>query len=368
MSWWKKEQKKSYEELPIKEGTIVNYLTDALLAFDKNSKLSLINIKAEEFFRVREKEVLGMSILNLSRFPNFRPLVSFLGGGIKIVSREELEIKKDFILEVTTVPLEIKREKKGTLVILHNVSREKLVDRMKSEFVTLAAHQLRTPTSAVKWSLQILLEGDLGELNKKQKEIIGEAYETNDRAIKLVGDLLDVAQIEEGKYISKTVLIDIEGLIQSIVGDYKLRLKERELKVKLKKPGEGLPKIMIDVEKMRTAIRNIFDNAIRYTLPGGKISIVLKGNKKEIEVQIQDTGLGIPRSEQGKIFTKFFRGANVMKIDTEGTGLGLYISKNIIEAHGGMIWFDSEEGKGTTFYFTIPIREKYGEFLGEKFY
>ena len=106
-----------------------------------------------------------------------------------------------------------------------------------------------------------------------------------------------------------------------MVDGYKLRLKERELKVKLKKSEEGLPKIMIDAEKMRTAVRNIFDNAVRYTLPGGKISIALKGNKKEIEVQIQDTSLGIPRNQQEKIFTKFFRGANIMKIDTEGSEL-----------------------------------------------
>lgn len=264
--------------------------------------------------------------------------------------------------------MKIKERKRGTLVILRDITREKLVDRMKSEFVTLAAHQLRTPTSAVKWALKTLLEGDLGALNKKQKEIIEEAYVTNDRSIKLVNDLLDVAQIEEGKYLSKITLSNIEDIIQSVVDSYSKSIKEKKLKVELKKSKEELSRVMLDVAKMRTAIRNIFDNAVRYTLPGGKISIILKGGEKEIEIQIQDTGLGIPLYQQEKVFTKFFRSVNIMRVDTEGTGLGLYIAKNVIEAHGGRIWFKSEEGKGSTFYFTVPIKKEFGEFLTEEFY
>lgn len=369
--FWKKENKdegKVYGELLIKDAAIIDYLIDGLLVFDGRSKLSLINSCAEGFFKVRKEKILGKSVLELSHFPGFRPLVSFLGGEIRKVSKKELKIRENFILEVTTVPLKIKERKKGTLVILRDVTRERLVDKMKSEFVTLAAHQLRTPTSAVKWALRTLLEGDLGELNKKQKEMVEESYITNDRAIKLVNDLLDVAQIEEGKYLSKITLSSIEDVIQFVVDGYSKRIKEKKLKVELKKSKEGLPRVMLDVTKMRTAIRNIFDNAVRYTLSGGKISIVLKGNKEEIEVQIQDTGLGIPLYQQEKVFTKFFRGANIMKVDTEGTGLGLYIAKNVIEAHGGRIWFKSEERKGSTFCFTIPIKEKFGEFLTEEFY
>ncbi len=369
--FWKKENKdeeKFYKGFPMEDAAIINYLTDGLLVFDERGKLLLINSYAKEFFEVKKEKILGKSILELSRFLGFRPLVSFLGGEIRKVSKKELKVRENFILEVTTVPLKIKEVKKGTLVILHDITREKLVDKMKSEFVTLAAHQLRTPTSAVKWALRTLLEGDLGELNKKQKEMVKEAYVTNDRAIKLVNDLLDVAQIEEGKYLSKMTLSSIENVVQSVVDNYGQRIKERKLKVGLKKSKKELAAVMLDVIKMRTAVRNIFDNAVRYTFPGGKISIVLKEHKEEIEVQIQDTGMGIPLSQQEKVFTKFFRGANIMKVDTEGTGLGLYITKNIIEAHGGRIWFKSEEGKGSTFCFTIPVKEKFGEFLTEEFY
>ncbi|MBZ9578010.1 HAMP domain-containing histidine kinase, partial [Patescibacteria group bacterium] len=277
-------------------------------------------------------------------------------------------IRVNFILEITTVPVIVKEKKVGTLVILHNVTREKLVDRMKSEFVTLAAHQLRTPLSAVKWSLMMLLDEDLGKLNKEQKSFLQDTYKTNEKMISLVNSLLNVSEIEEGKYLSKIVLSSIEDIIQSIVDAHKKEMEKRKLRFEFKKPREQLPKLMLDVEKMKIAIKNIFDNALKYTLPGGKVSISLKGDEKEIEVQIQDTGVGILQYQQGKVFTKFFRGANIIKMETEGTGLGLFISKNIIEAHGGRIWFESEEGKGSTFYFTIPVKERFGEFLTEEFY
>jgi len=370
MFWGKKENNIEFEKDITEEEIlfIINHFADGLLVFDRNSNLCLINPKAEDLLEVKKEKVLGRQILTLNSFPNFGPLISLLGGGMKEVSRQELQVKENFILEITAIPMIIKGNKIGSLVILHDVTRERLVDKMKSEFVTLAAHQLRTPASAVKWALRTLLEGDLGELNKKQKEMIEEAYITNDRAIKLVNDLLNVAQIEEGKYLSKITLSSIENVIQSVVDNYGRKIKEKKLKVGLKKSKEELAAVMLDVTKMETAIRNIFDNAVRYTPSGGKISIVLKKHKEEIEVQIQDTGLGIPLYQQEKVFTKFFRGANIIKVDTEGTGLGLYITKNIIEAHGGRIWFKSEEGKGTTFYFTIPIKEKFGEFLTEEFY
>ncbi|PIR72667.1 MAG: hypothetical protein COU42_00350 [Candidatus Nealsonbacteria bacterium CG10_big_fil_rev_8_21_14_0_10_36_24] len=348
--------------------TITDYFTDGLLIFDKNNKVVLINPWAEEFFGVEKEKILGKSILDLNRFPKFEPLVFLLGGGVKEVSREELQISENLILEVTTVPIITGGIKLSTLVILHDVSRERLVQKMKTEFVTVAAHQLRTPTSAVKWSLEVLLEGDLGKLNKEQKKLIEKAHKTNDKAIRLVNDLLNVAEIEEGRYLSKLVLLNIEDLIQSIIEEYKEQIKEKKIKFEFKKPEEQLPKTMVDVEKTKIAVRNILDNALRYTLPKGKISIFVKKEEKNIEVQIQDSGLGIPLNEQDKIFTKFFRGSNIMRIDTEGTGLGLYIAKNIIEAHRGIIWFESEEGKGTTFYFTLPIKEKFGEYLTEKFY
>jgi len=328
----------------------------------------LVNLQAEEFFQIRKEKILGKSILELNRFPNFEPLVSILTGRIKEFFRRELQIEENFILEVTSTLMIINGEKSGTLVILHNVSREKIVEKMKSEFVTLAAHQLRTPTSAIKWSIQILLDGDLGELKKEQRKILEKMYKTNDKVIRLVRDLLNLAQIEEGRFLSKIILSDVEDIIQLIINESRETIEEKKLKFEFKKSKDKLPKVMLDVEKMKIAIENIFNNALRYTFSGDKISISLKNNKKEIEVKIQDTGMGIPRDQQTKVFTKFFRGTNIMKVDTEGTGLGLYMAKNIIEAHGGKIWFESGKDKGSSFYFTIPVKESFREFITGKFY
>jgi len=373
MFWGKKNKEKAFrqngnQKFYGKDISIIDYLTDGIFVFDEDDRLSLANLKAENFFEVRKKDIIGKTILGLNQIMGLRPLVSFLRTEIKEAIKKNIKIRENFILEVTMIPMIPEEKKIGTLIVLRDITREKFVDRAKSEFVTLAAHQLRTPTSAVKWAIQMLLEGDVGDLNKKQKELIEETYGTNDKAIKLVTDLLNVAQIEEGKYLSNIMLSDVEKVIQSLIDGYKKKMEQKKLNFKFEKPKKQLPKVMIDAEKMEIAVGNIFNNAIKYTPSGGKIIISLKESEKEIEIRIIDTGLGIPQYEQEKLFTKFFRGSNIKKIDTEGTGLGLYISKNIIEAHGGKIWFESEENKGTTFYFTIPVKKEFGEFISGKFY
>jgi len=364
----KKQEEQKTPGPEIKDISIANYLTDGLLIFDQNNKLILMNPQAEKFFEVNKANALGRSIIHLSRFRNMKSLVAFLGGGIKQAAREDVEIRENFILQVTSVPIMDGGERISALIILHDVTKERLSDKMKTEFVTLAAHQLRTPTSAVKWSLQALSGGDLGPLNEEQKKAVETAYITNDKVIGLVRDLLDLAQIEEGRFLSNMELCDIEGIILEIIKENEVIIKNRKLNVEFQKSEYPLPKLMLDKEKIKIAIENIFDNALRYTLAGGKVTIICIGSKKDVQIQIKDTGLGIPAEEKNRVFTKFFRSDNVMKRETEGTGLGLYISKNIIEAHGGEIWFESELNRGSVFFFTIPIKEQFGEYLSNKLY
>lgn len=346
--------------------TITNYLADGLLVFNSKNKLTLLNPKAEMLFEVLEEKALGKSILELARFKRLSPLVSLLGGGIKPMTKTELQIKENFIVEITSIPVTHDGERINTLVVVHDVTREKLSDKMKTEFVALAAHQLRTPTSGIKWSLKGVLDGNYGELNKSQKEILTKTYKTNDKIIKLVRDLLDIAQIEEGKYLRKLTLASIESVIRSVLESRKQEIMNKKLKVEFRR--EEIQNVMIDVEKMNIVFKNIIDNAIRYTNVGGKINIVMEKKEKEIEIRVEDNGIGIPESEQDRVFTKFFRGSNVMRIDTEGTGLGLYIARNIIEAHGGRVWFESKENEGTVVYIIIPIKERFGEFLTGELY
>ena len=347
---------------------VLAYFTDGVLVFDHNKKISLINPQAENIFGVKKEEVLGKPLFQLNEFPNFKPLVSLLGGEIQEFQKKEVVINKNLILEVSSSHIAAGSQKAGTLIVLHNITREKLVETMKSEFVTLAAHQLRTPTSAVKWSLRMLLDGDLGKMPEEQRKVIEEAYQTNDKAIQLLNDLLNVARIEEGKFLSKIVSSDLGGLIKSVVQTYAEEIKKKKINFSLEFSDASLPKIMLDVDKMRMALENIIDNAVRYTLPGGKIAISVSVGKKEIEVKIKDTGIGIPEDRQNKIFSKFFRAENAMKIETEGTGLGLFIAKYIVEAHDGRIWFESEPGKGSVFCLTLPTKEEFAEYLTGEFY
>jgi len=335
------------------------------LVFDEENKLSLINPQAEVFFDVKSRDIIGRPVLELSTFPTIEPLVRLVGGEIKGVFRKELPITEKLTLEVSTVPMMRKEEKLGTLVILHDVTREKMIGKMKTEFVSLTAHQLRTPLSAIKWTLRMMLDGDLGPITEEQRDYIEKTYQSNERMITLINDLLNVTRIEEGRYLYRPVLTDIESLVQFVINTLRDQIKKKEIKFEYKKPKKKLPKVMLDVEKMKLAIQNLLDNAIRYTRPEGRVTVSLRYVKKEIELSVKDTGIGIPKDQQERVFIKFFRGANAIRLETEGSGLGLFIVKNIIEAHGGKIWFESEENVGTTFHFTIPVKEEFGEFLKE---
>lgn len=348
-----------------KTEAIINNFSDGVLVFNKEEALSLMNPLAETFFEVKAEEIINSSISKISEFPTLKPLITLLEKNNKEIFRKEFPTRKNLILEISTIPLIKNQERLGFIVIIHDITREKTIEIMKTEFVSLAAHQLRTPLSAIKWTLRMFLDGDLGALTEEQREFIEKTYQSNERMIDLINDLLDVTRIEEGKYLFKPAMSNLEPVVQFVINSYEEEIKKKSLKLVFNKPKKELPKVMLDVEKIRLAIQNLIDNAIRYTLPGGKLTIILGHNKKEIEASFNDTGIGIPKDQQGRIFEKFFRTANVKRLDNEGSGLGLFIAKNIIEAHGGRIWFESEEGKGTTFHFTIPIKEEFKEFLKE---
>lgn len=352
------------EEERSKTQAIITNFADGLLVFDKENILIIANPQAASFFKIKTDRIEGKSIIELNKFPNLKSLVQLLTKSspdettmdkeIKEIFRKELQIGKNLILEVSTVPILREKEKLGTSIILHDVSREKLIEQMKTEFVSLAAHQLRTPLSAIKWTIRMLLDGDIGEITQEQKDFLQKTYQSNERMINLINDLLNVTRIEEGRYLFKPVLTGIEDIIKPVIKSYQREMRRKKITFNFKKPKIKLPEVKIDKEKMVLAVENFIDNAFRYTPPGGRVTVALKYGKKEIEFSVKDTGVGIPKDQQNRIFTKFFRGANVIRMETEGSGLGLFIAKNIIEAHSGKIWFESEEGKGSTFYFTLP--------------
>lgn len=359
------EAREKAEEEKNKSLAVITNFADGLLVFDEANNLSFVNPQAEKLFDLKSQEVVDKSALELLDITSLKPLTLLLGKDLKKIFRQELTLKENLILEVSTVPIVREEKKTGTLVILHDITREKMIERMKTEFVSLTAHQLRTPLSAIKWTLRMFLDGDLGEITNDQREFIEKTYKSNERMIALINDLLNVTRIEEGRYLYKLSLADMESLVQKVINSLKEEIQKKKIKFKFQKPLRKIAKIRVDLEKIILAIQNLLNNAIQYSHFGGGVTVSLRQVDKDIEFSIKDNGIGIPKDQQGRVFTKFFRGANAIRIETEGTGLGLYITKNIIEAHGGAIWFESEENKGSTFSFILPIKEEFKEFLKE---
>lgn len=227
------------------------------------------------------------------------------------------------------------------------------LDKAKSEFISIASHQLRTPLSAIKWSLKMLSNGDFGALSEEQKEIINNSYQSNEKLISLVHDLLDVSRIEEKRIRYEFKKGDLIAVAKDVLKDFYRLAEIKNIKLFFSAPN-NVPQIKFDDEKIRMVFQNLLDNAVKYTPEGGKISLSFEKTSKEVMFSVKDSGMGIPKDQIGNLFKKFFRARNVVG-QTEGTGLGLFIVESIIDAHKGKIWAESEEGKGTVFYVTLPI-------------
>lgn len=232
------------------------------------------------------------------------------------------------------------------------------LDQLKSDFISVAAHQLRTPLSGVKWVLKLLLDGDLGAVNNEQKEMLNRGYETNEKMIQLVNDLLNASRIENAKFGYDLKKGDFKKLLSVLIENTELTSKQRNVEVQFVNHAGDIPYFSFDAEKLLIALQNVVDNALKYTLSGGKVSITVERRGDYIEVKVSDTGVGVPKEELPKLFSKFFRASNVIHLETDGSGLGLFIVKSIIARHGGSIKVDSIEGKGTTVIIMIPTIEE----------
>ena len=361
-----KKEKRLHVKEQDKISSIINNLVDGLIVLNNENKIVMVNPKAEKMLGIKARDILNLQITDeLANIPSFRNLskvilfpisVSHLKrSGEPIINEVKLFAPEEIILEVISVPILNKDgEVYGFMEIFHDTTREKTISKMKSEFISITAHQLRTPLSAIKWTLKMFLDGDIGEVSAEQKEFLERAYNINERMIKLINDLLNVSRIEEGKFLYEFSISSLEKIIQETVDLLSKQIRERNIKFSFQLPAGPLPKIRIDSAKMRIVIHNLLDNAIRYTPSGGAVTLEAKFEQNKVQIKISDSGAGIPISEQNRIFTKFYRGSNVIKMQTEGSGLGLFIVKNIIERHKGKISFESGTG-GTTFYITLPI-------------
>jgi PAS domain S-box-containing protein len=368
------ERTKSLEMARVKEEAILLSIGDGLLATDAKRNIILINKTAEKLLGKKSKEVVGRVFSEVIQIEDSKgvpvPLAhhpvnlaltknttttTTIGGTIYYYVRKD---KTKFPVAITVTPVIIKGKIIGTIEVFRDITNEKEVDKAKTEFVSLASHQLRTPLSAVNWYTEMLLSGDAGVLNKKQKQYLDEVYRSNQRMVELVNALLDVASLEVGTFIIEPENTDVCKLAENVVSEQKPQIEKRKIRFSLICDRDVFF-MQTDPKLLRMVIQNILSNSVKYTPEGGKIELSISfADKKYVLIKISDTGYGIPKNQHDKIFTKLFRADNVRDKDTDGTGLGLYIVKFIVENSGGKIWFESsvdENKQGTTFYVKLPI-------------
>lgn len=229
----------------------------------------------------------------------------------------------------------------------------KALDQTKDEFISMASHQLRTPLTSAKGYLSMVIEGDVGKLNKKQHDLLGQAFASSQRMVYLIADLLNVSRLQTGKFVIENKPTQLADVIETEIAQLEEAARAKEMTLTYKKP-KNFPLLNMDETKIRQVVMNYVDNALYYTPAKGHINVSLEDKGNSIEFKVVDDGLGVPKHEQHHLFTKFFRAGNARKARPDGTGLGLFMAKKVVVAQGGAIIFESEEGKGSTFGFTFP--------------
>ncbi len=262
--------------------------------------------------------------------------------------------------------------------VAQDVSKHRELNQAKTDFVTIASHQLRTPLSIIKWYVDYLVMGDAGPLNEEQEKYLKEVYKSNERLIELVNALLDVSRIDVGTFCIDPEPTDIIERAEAALKPFAAEIEAK--KINMIKEYDDFPPLSLDPRLTKMIFANIISNAVKYTPENGTIKIVIKKTEHDIFIKVSDSGIGIPREEQPKMFTKLFRGGNAKKLESVGTGLGLYIVKAIIEKSGGKIWFHSpslelllnsgqkdadvpldKRNRGTTINITIPLKGMRGK-------
>lgn len=293
-------------------------------------------------------------------------LVGFFGGYIsRLINARDLllleQIKKEegHVRRLETLTEEF--DKSAKLLVRRDLdlsnANQKLtqLDKMKSEIISIVAHQLRTPLSAIKWTLKILLDEDVGPVAPAQRELLSKGFESNERMIALINDMLAVDRLESGKLKYSFVPVQFEELVQEMIRSLLPLASEKNIRIELSIPEVQLPKIKIDPDKMHDVLQNLIDNAIKYTKQGGLITVGVTRQGEDLHFWVKDNGIGIPDSEKEKIFARFFRAENAIHSETNGSGLGLFIAQSIVIRHAGKIWFDSVLNEGTTFHVLLPF-------------
>ena len=359
----KREMQRSHDEFKL----FFDLSVDMFCIVDANGVFSKVNPAFEKALGWSEAEIIGKLLILFvyvdDREVTLAELDKLQTGKITTHFKSRFHLKDGGYLWIgwTATPMP-----NGSFhATLRDITREERIDKAKTEFVSLASHQLRTPLTAIKWYTALLLKGGDGPLNVMQEKYINKINEGNERMIELVGALLDVSRIDMGTQKLNVVQLDAVSLGQSAVDEQMQEVDAKKIELDLQFES-GLPVIVTDKKVLFILFQNLLSNAIKYTPKKGKIKFAIKRGTPgvafggdiigvdSIIVEVSDNGMGIPEDQQGDVFRKLFRARNAMK-GGSGTGLGLYIVKSFVELAGGRIWFVSKENKGTTFYAILPL-------------
>jgi len=343
-----------------KTANIINSLNEGIILYDNDGKILLLNPKAEEQLLVRTEDIIGQVITQEISQKNvfLKNLynVSSLTLGDNKKTEYVAEGPEHIIFEVSSVPVYgAGHVRTGFMHILRDITKEKEIEMLKSKFLSTASHQLRTPISGLRWALDILEKGERGALNPAQQELVQNTSKVAASLNGLLNDLLTITKAEEEGLLYDFKKQDILPILEKIIADLEISCREYNVTVSFIKPQKPLPRVNVDSAAIAQAIRNVIDNAIRYSLSKGMVSVSLSVADGNIVISVKDSGIGIAKEDQKFIFARFYRAKNAQTHRTSGSGLGLYLSKNIIERQGGSIAFSSKEGEGTEFYIYLPI-------------
>jgi len=361
------------EEEKTKDEALLENIGDGVVAVNQNGEIMLMNRAAERMLGLSAKQMVGKSFLDawnvLDEQENSVPgekraITLALKGETTITTTASpsfFYIRKDgtkFPVASTVTPVIVKRKVIGAVDVFRDITKEKEVDKMKTEFVSLVSHQLRTPLTIVSWYAEMILRGDVGSVTPEQKKYLEEIYRGNKRMTELINTLLDMSRLELGTSAVQLEPIQLKDVAESVLAELRTLIVAKKLTLD-KSYDPSSPTISANPKLTRIIFQNLLGNAVKYASFNGKMrfSISIQGSNALIE--IWNDGAHISKEAQPKIFTKFFRDNSVKEKYPDGNGLGLYIAKSIIEKSGGKIWFESEENKGTTFCVTLPL--EYGK-------
>jgi PAS domain S-box-containing protein len=375
--WIVEKAKEDIEREKDKLEVTLQSIGDGAIALDTERRIVFINRHAEQITGVAAGEALGKNyqqVLRIVNEKNHTEDYSFIEEALGHVGHTPTHIpnnslliakdEKEIAISYNAAPIKSPTGMiTGCVVIFRDVSEERRIDNAKTEFISIASHQLRTPLTAIRWNAELLMEMAKEYFTADQMQYIIDMHESTKHMIEIVNGLLNISRIEAERLTVNPVSVDCVALVQTILKNVQPLVAKKEHNISVQ-AAPGLPMLTTDPKILTELLANLVSNAIKYTPPKGKIEINLSLKDADMMFTVKDNGYGIPKGQQKRIFEKFFRGENVVKLDTEGTGLGLYIVHQLAILLGGRAWFESEENRGSTFFFTIPLtgsKQKKGE-------